>query len=48
MNLEDSYVAVVIMHEHGIRKRIEHDMNKNYPHMRINLEMGFLNLNRCK
>ena len=22
-------------------------MNKNCPHMKINLEMGFLNLNRC-
>ena len=48
MNLEDSYDIVVMMHDHGICKRLEHNMNKNCPHMRINLKVGFLNITYMK
>ena len=48
MDPEDPFVIVVIMHEHGICKDVEHGMNKNCPLTKIDLEMGFVNLNRCK
>ena len=47
MNPEDSYVAVIKMHDHGICKRLEQDMNRNCPLTKMDLEMGFIKLNKC-
>ena len=47
MNPHDSYVAVIKMHDHGIWKRLEQDMNRNCPLTKMDLEMGFIKLNKC-
>ena len=48
MNPGDPYVEVDTMHDHGRCKRLEHNISKNCPHMRINLEVGFLNITYMK
>ena len=46
MDPKNPKVTVVIMHDHGMSKE-QNNMNKNCPHKKINLQVGFLNLNKC-